>query len=461
MIVLVVAPYSRSTNGEVKTHKMSSRKTVIVSGAVAAIVAIALVAAAMFTPGLVTKPTTTTSSTMSTSLSGSSSTSSGSGTVGATLTDPPTVPPGVTDVYVNYSEIAVHVADAGNETGWYEIAPAGEIDLMSVINTSITLGSAQVTSGVYNAIGFNITSATVTANGVNQTAYLTSNHLFAPIVGDLQVSAGSNQGVLVDLSPTVVAVENGSATAYVLVPAAHILRIPLSVWIAENHQGYRDNNLGKESWYQQARGDIAITSESLSANSLSVTIMNKGQNASVVSWISIYYPLDVICQQYTNACMASPSFGINMPRAIPVALFAVSSSGNLAQYNFTASAIARSTGNSGVFQMSGPLNFSSGAQVGYILSPGQSVTLTFNGPISTIKENILDYLHMNVGVPQSLMNAITTINSGQQYYIIASGPCFTFAYQLVTAGGSSSSSSTSTTTTLSTSSETSTSSSSS
>ncbi len=447
------------SNGEVKTHKMSSKKTVIVSGAVAAIVAIALVAAAMFTPGLVAKPTTTTS-TMSTSLSGSSSTSSGSGTVGVSFTDPPTVPPGVTDVYVNYSEIAVHVADAGNETGWYEIAPAGEVDLMSVINTSITLGSAQVTSGTFNAIGFNITSATVTANGINQTAYLTSNHLFAPIIGGLQVSAGTNQGVLVDLSPTVVAVENGSATAYVLVPAAHILRIPLSIWMAENHPGYRDNNLGHESWYQQARGDISITSESLSANSLSVTIQNEGQNNATVAWISIYYPMDVICQQYTKVCMASPTFGINTPKAIPVALFAVSSSGNLAQYNFTASAMARAGGNSGVFEISGPLNFSSGAQVGYVLSPGQSVTLTFNGPISTIKYNILDYLHTNAAVPDSLMNAITTINSGQQYYIIASGPCSTFAYQLVTAGGSSSSSSsTATTTTASSTSQTSSSSS--
>lgn len=431
-------------NGEVKTHKMSSMKKVVVSGAVAAIVAIALIAAAMFTPGLMTKSTT--SSTTS-SLTGSSS--SGSGTLGVSLTDPPTVPPGVTDVYVNYSEIAVHVADAGNESGWYEIAPAGEIDLMSVINTSITLGSSQVTSGVFNAIAFNITSATVTANGVNQSAYLTSNHLIAPIVGGLQVSSGTNQGVLVDLSPTVVALDNGSATEYVLIPSAHILPIPAAIWLAENHRGYRDNNLGKESWYIQERGEISLSSVSLSANSLQATITNNGQDAAVVTSISVYYPLDVICQQYTNACMA-PKFGNALPRAIPVAYFGVLSNGSLVQYNFTASAIARSTGNSGEFEVSGKLNFTSGVTLGYLLQAGQSVNFAFNGPISTIKNNILDYLDLNVAVPQSLMNAITTINAGQQYYVVAGGPCGTFAYQLVTASAVSTSSSTTSTMTTTT-----------
>jgi len=49
----------------------------------------------------------------------SSSTSSTStyigptGILGVSLTDPPIVPPGVTDVYISYSSVQVHVGDAG------------------------------------------------------------------------------------------------------------------------------------------------------------------------------------------------------------------------------------------------------------------------------------------------------------------------------------------------------------
>ena len=208
---------------------MSSKRSIALSGLVAAIVAIGLIAATVYLPGAGIFQGGTTNS--------SSSLGSQTGTLGIQLTDPPTVPPGVTSVYISYSEMDVHVAGAGNQSGWYQVAPAGEIDLMSILNTSITLGSAPVTTGEFNAIGFNITSATVTVNGVNQSAFISSHKLLVPLVGGVQVASGTSVGVLVDLSPTVLAVTNGSQTAYVLIPNAHSVLIPESVWKAHEHRG--------------------------------------------------------------------------------------------------------------------------------------------------------------------------------------------------------------------------------
>ncbi|MDH2901449.1 MAG: hypothetical protein PXY39_10805, partial [archaeon] len=51
--------------------------------------------------------------------SGGGSSTSGSGTMQLSMIDPPNVPSNVVDVYVNYSSIQVHEANAGNQSGWY------------------------------------------------------------------------------------------------------------------------------------------------------------------------------------------------------------------------------------------------------------------------------------------------------------------------------------------------------
>ncbi len=423
---------------------MSSKRNVALSAGIAGIIAVALIGAAIFIPGA--------------GIFGPSS----SATLGIQLTDPPTVPPGVTDVYISYSEMAVHVADAGNYSGWYQVAPAGEIDLMSVINTSITLGSAKVSSGTYNAVGFNITSATVTVNGVNESAFISSNKLIVPLVGGVQVGSGSSVGVLIDLSPTVMAVQNGSQTAYVLIPSAHGLHIPDSAWRAADHRGDEVKDIQQQTWYKdELRGQISLSNVALSNNSMSVTVTNTGANSTVVSSLSVYYPLSVICQQYSGSC--SSTYEGDASHGVPVALFGVLSNGSLVQYNFTAAAISHYTsdnsgsttesttttssttsGDSGASSSTsstseadvGPnleLDAQQGVHLGYVLAPGQSVTFTFSGKVATISPVILNYIQLNVAVPSSLITAMSTINSGQLYLVTASGPFDTFAYQQITA----------------------------
>jgi Domain of unknown function (DUF4382) len=421
-LVLVCTLKILPSNGEVKDSQMSS-KNILLSGVIASIIAIALVVAAIVIPGAGLFKASTTSSS-----------STNSGTLGIQLTDPPIVPPGVTAVYISYSEMEVHVGDAGNETGWYQIAPAGEIDLMSILNTSITLGSASVTQGVYNAIGFNITSATVTVNGANQTAFITNDKMFIPLVGGLQVQAGASEGVLVDMSPTVVAVMNGSETAYVLIPNAHALHIPYAAWRAASHVGDVVRNLNQQSWYKAgAQGDISLSNAALSNSSMSVTITNDGANSTVVSSLTVAYPLNVICSQYQSACKVAQSG--KLPKAIPIAEFAVLSNGSLFQFNFTEAVVNHQSGNGQPGPQAQALESlqSSGVTIGYVLAPGQSMTFTFNGQVATITPNILNYINISVAVPQSLLNAISMINSGQHYVIAASGPFDTFATEALVA----------------------------
>lgn len=421
MLVIVQDILPHLANGEVKTRKMSSKRSVLLSGTVAGVIAIALIVATMFVPGV-----------------NIAKSNAQSGTLGIQLTDPPVVPQGVSAVFISYSEMSVHVADSGNNSGWYEVAPAGEINLMSLLNTSITLGSSQVSSGVYNAIGFNLTSAMVTANGANQSAFISNDKMVVPIAGDLQVISGQSQGVLVDLSPTVVAIHNNSQTAYLLIPNAHILHVPTSVWKQSEHKGNVVKDLTQQQWFRNSsQARLSLSNIALSSNSLQATITNTGSHNATVSLLTVAYPISVVCSQYQNACRAHT--GAERPGAIPVVAFAVLSNGSIRQINLTESQMARYSisgqASSGILSTAALTSLAgSSVHVGYLLMPGQSITLTFAGPVDTINPNILNYLHVSVAVPQALMNDISTINPGQIYVMSAWGPMDTFASQQLTAG---------------------------
>lgn len=400
---------------------MSSRRNVLLSGTIAGIIAIALIAATILVPGVnIVKS------------------NAQSGTLGIQLTDPPVVPEGVTSVYISYSALSVHVADAGNYSGWYKVAPAGEIDLMSLLNTSITLGSGQVTSGVYNAIGFNLTSATVTVNGVNQSAFISNNKMVVPIAGNLQVQEGVSEGLLVDMSPTVIAIHNGTETAYLLIPNAHVLQIPSSQWKHSDHKGDVIKNLTHQQWFRDAQqGQVTLGNIVLSSNSLQVTVTNTGDRNATISMLTVAYPLNVVCAQYQNTCRAPTS--VERPGALPIASFMVLSNDSLYQYNITAAQMARYSisgqGSNAIMPLSTLAKNlqNSNVRVGLLLMPGQSITLSFSGKVDTITPDILNYLHVSVAVPQSLMYQISSINTGETYLVSAWGPMATFASEQVTA----------------------------
>ena len=183
---------------------MNSRKTAV-GAVIGALIAIGLIVAGVyaFSGG---------------NFMGLGTTTSGFGTLQVSMQDPPNVPAEVTSVYINYSEIQVHVSNAGNQSGWYSITSSGTVNLTSLVANSKMLGEASLPSGTYNIVRFNVTSALVTVGGINITATVPSGKLQATLTGGVEVKQGQTSALLISISPKV----TGNLQAgYILVPSAN------------------------------------------------------------------------------------------------------------------------------------------------------------------------------------------------------------------------------------------------
>src|SRR5271157_1694401 len=102
---------------------MNSKKSALLSGTIAALIAIAVIATASSLGALRTtgSPSSTVQLQGATTqqVGATSGGSSKTGTLAVLMTDPPTVPSGVTAVYITYANLAIHFRDAGNDSGWH------------------------------------------------------------------------------------------------------------------------------------------------------------------------------------------------------------------------------------------------------------------------------------------------------------------------------------------------------
>jgi len=146
----------------------------------------------------------------------------GSGRLAVSITDPPQDWGEASNVYVRFSEVKVHRADAGNETGWYTVVDGESwIDLGSTLNSSAVLGTGDLQAGKYNLVRFTVEETIVTVDEANHTATVQSGMLKVSIVqGGVDIKAGQTSYLLIDITPKVV----GSATqGFRVVPAAKAL----------------------------------------------------------------------------------------------------------------------------------------------------------------------------------------------------------------------------------------------
>src|SRR5579872_569457 len=278
---------------------MSSNRSLVFSGLIAAIIAIALVSGAIYVGVLNTTTTTvpltpqgngaggvsTTSSTqivssLSPTASPSSQSSGQSGSLAVLMTDPPTVPSGVSAVYISYANLGVHVAGAGNQTGWHVFKSTGQIDLLSVVNYTETVAETDLSAGNFNALAFNVTAVTVTYQSQNYTADLASkNHgLFLPISGGVTVSGGKTAAAVIDFTPTVLLVGNQSSPEFTFVPSARAYTVPSqSVSTLHLNVGDKDDIHAASWWIQILRGSkFEVTQVTLSSTLVSIGIKNSG-----------------------------------------------------------------------------------------------------------------------------------------------------------------------------------------
>ena len=258
---------------------MSTTRNVVISAVIAAVIAITLVSATILSPGLVSSKT---------SSSSTSAAQSGTGTLAVMLTDPPTVPDGVTALYATYNNIAVHVSGAGNQSGWYDLHSSGQINLMGVVNVSQTVASASIPSGVYNVLRFNVTSAQVTYNGANYTALLLENQQGASVItvaipGGVQVSNAQTSAAMLDLTPTVLLLGNHTDPSFAFIGAARAYTLPAQSYSRDDLKVGSRVDLTKQNWWKQLEktAHFGITAASLTPSSFSITVDNTG-NTSIL-----------------------------------------------------------------------------------------------------------------------------------------------------------------------------------
>jgi len=330
----------------------------------------------------------------------------GQGIVDVLLTDPPNVPTGVTAVYVTYSNVAVHVSGAGNQSGWTNSNTAGTIDLMKLVNISTTIASVKVTTGVYNALRFNISSAAVTFNGKNYTAFVPRARLTVLIPGGLRVNATTSSAEIIDMSPTVLNIGSGSTPEFIISMAASCFRMPQSIVAATkdiDHSGFILGLTGKAWWnkiQESYTANVTINGASLSASSFSVTVKNTGSASLNLSAIFVT-PLGYECAAQTSTSSTTSSTATTTTSS-PTSTSSYSGGprGNSRIHPrvpdcVTGSATFLVESNGTLLSVKGLLSdrpvllatvlsspWSLFSRIGHTLAPGSSVTLTYSGPIS-------------------------------------------------------------------------------
>jgi hypothetical protein len=277
------------------------------------------------------------------------------------LTDPPSVPQGVSAVYLNYSGVALHAEGPG--AGWVYTGGQGTIETLGLVNLSQTISSAKVPVLTYNLVAFNVTSALVDFQGKNYTATVNGGRLTVPIVGGLTVTPSHSAAAVVDIQLTVLNEGTSSAPEFMIASGARAVQVP-SGEVTDNmeHLGFKFG-LSNHSWFQSFNEDhsntLAASGVKLTPTSLTFTVNNPGPNPVNIRMILIIPAKGTEVDDPFGSVANSSVFSVNQNGS--TALFTVSGSNGESE--------------SGIhIAISGP---------GYQLAAGTSFTFTFSGTIST------------------------------------------------------------------------------
>jgi len=141
----------------------------------------------------------------------------GPGTLQILITDPPSRWGSASQIYINYSAIEMHRANAGNDSGWFTIVDSSAwINLTQTLDVNETIGSKSLQAGKYNLMRFNIFEAVVTVANVNYTATVPSGKLQIAITqSGITINAGQTASLLIELNAKV---EGSIESGFRLVP---------------------------------------------------------------------------------------------------------------------------------------------------------------------------------------------------------------------------------------------------
>ncbi|MBI3860095.1 MAG: hypothetical protein HY296_07680 [Thaumarchaeota archaeon] len=210
------------------------------------------------------------------------------------LTDPPSVPAGVTAVYITYSDLEIHnVARLGGDL-WIDTGASGTLETLGLVNLGETITTGDVPSGFYNLILFNISAADVEYLGQNYSAAVNGGRLIVPVVGGLELNSSNPGAAVIDIQPKVLDLGNQSDPRFVLIASASSHQVPSNDVTPEfRHIGYRVSLIGR-AWFHafvnSHPGGVSIDSVLLTPNSFSFSLSDNTSDPAGVRLVFLAPP---------------------------------------------------------------------------------------------------------------------------------------------------------------------------
>ena len=260
--------------------------------------------------------TTVQTNTQTTTTTKISNSSEPTGLIAVQIADPPNLPLGTTHLYVNYSDIEVQsVGAVGANPVWFTVAQNKEIDLLGVTNRSVTVDSTQVPVGNFNNLRIDISSVVATFGGKNYTVILPVSQIKAPIqYGGISLSANASVGVVLQLSPTLIAEQSNGSTIFATSFGAQAIQVPPGDWNPSLATTGSEINLSLMPWWNAAQiqisKNIVFISELMSYNSLLLVLKNTGDSSVSLSGVSIIKSAAASNVGSTNATQTVATFFI-------------------------------------------------------------------------------------------------------------------------------------------------------
>ena len=286
-----------------------------------------------------------------------------SGTLSILLTDPPSIPEGVTAVYMSYSNLRVHAVGLTPNNGWVTLDSGGTIEALALVNFTQLITTTAVPSGTYDLVALDISSAQIGLQGNSYPATLSNTTLEVPFASSVTVSPSSASTALIDLQPTILNLGSTSNPQFLVSAAAEAVQVPTGqVQLATQTVGSKIP-MASNSWFASFMTNISrhltLSAASVTSHSFSLTASNTGHSTVTIKMIIV----NPVLPTAVSTAAASPPM-------MDSAIFSVEENGTLR--------LVRSVGPSVIGSVQ-PLTTSPGFE----LAPGASVSFTYNGAMTS------------------------------------------------------------------------------
>lgn len=297
------------------------------------------------------------------------------------LIDPPSVPSGTQSLNISYSSVTVTYLSPGSSSVFNSVSSSakGTINLLSAINVSVVLAGVSVPAGAkITSVSFNVTSSSIDVNGVTYPIRLAESEITVNTAQN-SLNVNGTTSVLISFSPRVISTPTANSTSYFLVPS-------LKAIVTPGLSGDHGANAGERiNLTQRERSDLnSVPSVNISVISASISTANNETSVLVTVKDNSNQSIDlkhVLIFGNMSLLNIAPTTGVN-----------ASHDGVNTSHEGEAAGLERelpefeSDGNAINFLISsnGSLFLpATGVEdiPGFVLSPGQNVTLSFIGSI--------------------------------------------------------------------------------